>query len=818
MVPLLLAFLGLAHAQTTFVAPEPEVPIVPSAGLAAESGPGALWVNPANMAYDPELRWAAYGRWDEDAPHPWSGAATAGIGGFSGGLRWHADDTGSDFAVDLGVAVRLPKRIAVGGALRFHIPHDAPSIVGFDLAASWRPLPWIGASLVARTVGSRGGLDSPYPQVGGGLAVRPAGRALVLGIDYVHTFGDVFAADLVSATARIRPTRGLFFRASIDSTLRFGAGVELFFGGAGFGLHGGSGDARGFPGTTLYVASDERDETLVRRGRQVDVVTLETAPAYLPEQPLLRRAKPSWLDTLQAFDEVQRAPGLAGTVVLLGDAELDWAQWEELRSAFLRVRAADREVVAVLVGTPGNGALLAASAASQVLVHPAAEVRLTGPAVESWHAGGLLDALGVEVQVARRSDFKTAAEPWTTTEPSSSEREQQRALVTDLHGVLVRALAQGRTRSEAEVKAWVDGGPWSAEEAVRLGIADARAYPDQARALIEERLGGRAKLVDLSKRPPSHSPWEAPDRIAVVYIEGPITRGPSSRGGLIGGATTGSETIARQLEAAALDVSVRAVVVRVDSPGGSAVAADEIARGVARVQGAGKPVVVSMGGTATSGGYWVAADADAIWAEPSTVTGSIGVLAVKASVAPLLERLGVGTSLVAEGRNAGMDSNLRPWDPIQAQRMQSLVDATYAQFVDRVARGRNLSPEAVEAVAQGRVWSGLAARDRGLIDELGGLQDAVEDAARRAGIPARRAVVTISLRDRRGLAERLLPSLDGMRTTTTLRLAARGISAAPPITLPALLAPVLSGPAVIAAHPEEHLWLLDPSWVAGGVK
>lgn len=790
--------------------------LVPSTTIAAEDGAGRVWVNPANLAYDPELSWGVWGRWDPDAQHPWSAGGAAGIGGFAAGFRWQRDDAGSDFAVDLALGVRLPKRLAVGAALRVNIPADRANAVGFDLAASWRPLPWIGASFLARTVGTPAAFDTAAPEIAVGLAVRPVGRTLLLGVDYLHTFGAVYAPDRAMFALRVRPTSGLFLRASVDTTLRFGAGLELFFGGPGVGVHAGSADARGAPSITLWAANDERDENIAPYGRQVDVLTLEEAPPYLTERPLFRRPDPTWLDVLAEFDRLQRTRGIAGSIVVLGDADLPWARWEELRGAIQRVRAEGREVAVVLVGSPGNGALLAASAASVVLVHPAAEVRLVGPSITSWHGAGLLDALGIDVQVARRGAYKSGAETLTTTAPSDAERAQREALLADWSDVLVRALATGRARPEAEVRTWIDHGPMSAQDAVQLGLADATAYPDQARRVLEERLGGRVRLVDLQKRPEARTSWEAPQQIAVVYVEGAIVRGRSSEGGLLGSRTSGAETIAKQLDAAAEDPAIRAVVLRVDSPGGSAVASDEIARAVARVKAAGKPVVASFGGVAASGGYYVAAGADAIWAEPTTVTGSIGVLATKVSFGRLLDRIGVGTSADGVGRHATIDSPTQPWDPVQAARAQALVDQTYARFVAHVAAGRRLTPEAVDAVAQGRVWSGLDAREQGLVDELGGLLDALEDARRRARIPPRLPVTYVGLRERRPLGERLLPSLDGLRTRAALRLAAREVVPAPPIELvPAPLRAVVGVPAVIAAHPDESLWLLD-AWLASG--
>lgn len=753
-------WLALALAQDP-VEPRLDDPgLVPGAGLASEGGPGTMWVNPANLAYDPDPGWGAYFRYGPDDRSPFSGGAVGRVGGLSGGFRWfERPDSNPDFSIDLAAGVQLYKRISVGLAAHWYLLAAKRNILAFDASVAWRPLPWLGVTLVTRNIGDPGTRVDGIPQTGVGLAIRPLGRGVVFGVDYMHTFLDTDSTDVFTFNARIRPTRGLFLRAAVDSRLAFGAGLELYFAGRGFGLWTGTRDNAGIPDMVGWVASDERDEHIAPPHNRVDAIDLTTTPEYMPARRLLSPSDLSWWEALDQFARAAEAPGVRGVLLTLGGADMSWARWEELRSAIGRTRAAGKDVIVELVGTVGNGALFAASGATEVLAHPAATLELTGVSIENYYLGGALESFGVDVDVVRRSGYKSAGEMYTEREPSAADRSQQDELLDDRYDALVQGIADGRARTLDDVKAWIDGGPYTAAEAVALGLVDARAYPDQAQLRLDERYGRDIRTVDLSRKPRSRTGWEPPEQITVVYVEGAITSGPSRRGGLLPIASAGSETIVAQLDRVAKDAETRAVVLRVDSPGGSSFGSDEIWRAIERVKAAGKPVVVSMGGVAASGGYYIAAGANSIWAEPTTITGSIGVIAMKPTIAGLLDRVGVTTWRDQRGRNAGMNSPLFPWDPVQRARMEAIVGADYENFKDRVATGRGMTVEQVEAIAQGRLWSGTDAKEHHLVDELGGLPEAIQDARRLAGIPDKREVAVVGLRDRRRISDVLLPDL-----------------------------------------------------------
>jgi protease-4 len=802
---------ALAGALAQEVALDPE--LLPTSGLATEDGPGALWINPSNLSYDPDPRWGVFVRGaPSDDTTPLTVAATAGIGGVGAGIRWMRHAQGNtDVALDLAASLRLPRRLSIGAALHWNIERLSDNYVAFDAAASWRPLPWFGLTAITRNIGNPGGDLEALPATGVGIAVRPIGRALLLGADFLHTFGEGAPGSVFGVSARVRPARGLFLRARLDSKLRLSAGLEVFFGAAGVGLQTSTGDYQGVPDMVAFMGSDEPRENIAPPRRRIDALSLDSTPEYAPAQRLLGKHDPSWLDVLQELEQVRTDPGVRGILLTLGDVELPWARWEELRASIDELRLGGKAVVVYLTGSPGNGAVYAASAASKILLHPASVVDLTGLSLDLVHVHGVLDAVGVDVQVVRRADYKTAAEPLTHLQPSEAQRAQQEAVLDQLYEELITNVASGRQRTPTEVSRWIDEGPHSAAEAEHLGLIDARAYPDQIDRHLEEIYGKGVRRIHLSNQSQARSAWEPPAEIATIWIEGPIVAG-ETREGVLGGVSTGSTTVRALLEKAARAINVRAVVLRIDSPGGSTWASDEIWRAILQVKAAGKPVVASLGGTATSGGYYLATAADAVWAEPNTITGSIGVLAIKPSFGRLASSLGVTTTQLARGRNAGLDSPWVPWDPIQRDQMQAIVDDAYGTFLDRVVHGRNLPLADVERLAGGRIWTGRDALRLGLVDQLGGLEDALNDARERAGLNERYPVAYVTPRLRRNLLEVLLPRLT-VRAGPQVPTVSLAMEAARVAGLDAWLTVLMS-----SSSPQPAVWMIDPWWMKPDIR
>ena len=437
---------------------------------------------------------------------------------------------------------------------------------------------------------------------------------------------------------------------------------------------------------------------------------------------------------------------MRGVLLKLDAVELSMAQLEELRGLVKKARREGKVVAAWLGGSTSNGSYLLASACDKVYLHPAAGLDLVGISAEVQYFKGAMDLVGVGAQYAQRSEYKSGPEPFTRTGASPAAAEEMGVLVDDLYAVLITGIAEGRGRSPEETKALVDGGPYSAREALANGLVDGLYYPDELGEDLDGVFPEDYHLVSEYGREVDESGWKPQRAVAVVVVDGTIADGRSSPGGLLSGPATGSESVVESLDEAAESSAIKAVVLRVDSPGGSAFASDDIWRAVERVKQTGKPVVVSMGGYAASGGYYVAAGADSIWAEPSTITGSIGVYGGKYNGEGLFGKLGINTEITARGRNASMFSLSRPMDDIEYAALDRLIGETYDQFKERVAAGRGLEPAEVEAAARGRVWSGTRAKEQRLVDNHGGFFEALDDARLRAGMDPK-APYTLVLMD-----------------------------------------------------------------------
>lgn len=800
LAPLLIA---LAFAQSA------DRPTVVASSVATESGPGTLWVNPANLAYDPDRRFGAFVHQTiQDGPR--SLAATAGIGSLQVGAHNFTDAVGeSRWTLDYATGVELPERLSIGWRVAWHLGEPEANFVTYDGGAGWRPLPWFGIGMAFHNMGSPHATATARTTAG--FALRPIGDAITLGLDVSRRFEAEAETDLLALSGRMRPFEGLYLRGSVENPLDgeaglfWSAGVEVYFNGVGAGVSTTS--AWSDDAVTAFIGTDEPGETLIRSGRRVAAAPVSDHP-YQPRSVLFLEPERSWLDTLELLRQVEGDRSVRGAVITLGSGAMSFARYQELRDRVQSLREAGKSVVVYLQGAPGNGAYYVAAAANRAFIHPAAELRLTGLSAEMTYLGGAMDLLGVQPQFVRRSEYKSAVEQFTATEPSGPSLEQVEQLLDDTYDTLVTDISASRQVSRELVEEWVDGGPWPAADARELGIVDGVLYPDQIQPELDRLYGGPVRLKPIDKMPQPHSPWEDASRIAVIYVDGVITGGPSSPGGLLGARTAGSATISRQLLQAAQDPTVRAVVLRVDSPGGSAYASDEIWRATQLVRREGKPVVVTMGGVAASGGYYVSAGADRILAEPTTITGSIGVYSGKFAVGELGENLGVSSEAVTRGRNAGIESMFQPWDAVQTARMESLVESTYVQFKSRVSEGRNLSAEQVEEVARGRVWSGTRAAEVGLVDELGGMQDAIVAARELAGIPERRKIAVISYNAAAAPLEGLAPSL--VQAVVPLPVLQSWERSMQQTQLPV---PAAIGTALTLASQEDLVWALDPTLV-----
>jgi protease-4 len=455
----------------------------------------------------------------------------------------------------------------------------------------------------------------------------------------------------------------------------------------------------------------------------------ETSPRD-PISRILFEEKPDLRDLLDALQRAGNDPRIKGVFARLGGDRLGTAKVQELRQAIEAFRAKGKFTIAFADTfgefSPGNRSYYLATAFDDIWLQPLGEVGLTGIRAETPHLRALLDKLDVVPRLDHRAEYKTAMNILTDREMGAAEREELQAIVDGIAGQLVRDIAKSRRLRESDVKKIVDGGPYMAEAAEKLRLLDHLGYRDEAIAAARTRAGGIAALLGpLSYLSRAGRPNREGPVIALIHAGGLIARGDSKSSPYGGDGVLGAETVAKAFRAALADPKVRAILLRIDSPGGSAVASETIWRETVRARAAHIPVVVSMGDVAGSGGYYIAAGADKIVAEPATLTGSIGVVAGKLVTAGLWDKLGVHWGAVQQGENAAMFSTLEDYSPEGQKHFQAFLDTVYAGFKQRVAAGRKLDPEAVEKIAKGRVWTGEDAKARGLVDELGGYDTAM---------------------------------------------------------------------------------------------
>jgi protease-4 len=440
-------------------------------------------------------------------------------------------------------------------------------------------------------------------------------------------------------------------------------------------------------------------------------------------------------------------------VVKVGGSRIGLATIQELRGAVMDFRRSGKPAIAWAETfgefVRGNLPYYLATGFDRIYLQPSGTLGLTGIAVEQVFLHDALAKLGIDFQSAKRHEYKSAADQLTESGFTGPAREAARRLTESVVEQLTAAIAEGRQKTPEQARALLDRGPFLAQQALAEGLVDGLAYRDEVYDQLHREAGQEATLLYLQRYQRTHALADLPRRlpkapherfVAVIYAHGAIRHGRSGRGPA-GGNGMGSDTIAAALRAAAADERARAVVLRVNSPGGSYTASDVIWREVVRLRASGKPVVVSMGDVAGSGGYFISAPADVIVAQPGTITGSIGVILGKPVLRDMFGRAGVNTDTVAEGgENATMFSSSRPFSETEWERINTWLDAVYADFTEKVSTGRRIPVERVHELGRGRIWSGADAVGNGLADETGGLRDAIAIARRRAGLPGDAAV------------------------------------------------------------------------------
>lgn len=472
-----------------------------------------------------------------------------------------------------------------------------------------------------------------------------------------------------------------------------------------------------------------------------------------PIEKLLDRSR-GFVEVLSTLRKVRHDGRIDGVVLRVGSVDSGWGQAKELRDELALVQGSGKRVVALVEGelARANKELYLASVADRVFLPPGGSALLTGLAAQYLFFGGVWEKVDLTVQVEKMREYKTAGDTFTQKQMSAEHREMAEWLLDDIDDHFVRTLAASRNLTPEEVRSVIERCPTSPQGLVEAGIADGvKSYAE-----VVDDLGGgeRPPLVDASAYASvsdSSLGLSTGPTVAIVHAAGAIVSGGASAAG----GNVSARAMEKALRSAARDDDIKAIVVRIDSPGGSAAASDQIWRSV-RDAAVKKPVVASLANVAASGGYYIATGADHIVAHPTTITGSIGVVLVKPEVSGLLERIGVSTETLSRGRYARLMDLTKPLDEDELRIVRARMESIYGLFLERVGTSRDMSVRAVDRVAEGRVWTGAQAVERGLVDEFGGLRDAVRSAAAAAGIHDPDSVAVVHLPRADNFAARLL--------------------------------------------------------------
>lgn len=501
------------------------------------------------------------------------------------------------------------------------------------------------------------------------------------------------------------------------------------------------------PGKTILEANFEKQMV-------EEIPDSPVAQAMLTDRATVR-------DVVDALDRGASDDRVKGLVARIGASPMGMAQVQELREAVMRFRAHKKFAIAFSetfgeVG-PGNGAYYLATAFDQIYLQPSGDIGLTGFLLESPFIKGTLEKLGTRFHGDHRYEYKAALNFFTESKYTPPHKEEMTAVMNSWFGQLKDGVCQARGIPADQFQSLVDKAPYLGKEGVAAKLVDGLAYRDEVYDQAKKKAGDGAEFLYLDKYlDRAGRPHKKGKTIALIFGNGGVQRGKSDFNPVDGNFTMGSETVAGAFRAASEDKDVKAILFRVDSPGGSYVASDTIWREVARARKAGKPVVVSMGDLAGSGGYFVAMDADKIVAQPGTITASIGVLGGKILSSGFWNKVGVSWDEVHEGANATIYTGTHDYSPTEWKRFEDWLDRVYVDFTGKVADGRKLPKERVLEIAKGRIWSGEDAKKLGLIDELGGYDTALKLAKQAANIPESEEVKIVVFPHKKTLLETIL--------------------------------------------------------------
>ena len=680
------------------------------------------------------------------------------------GVQWlrpaRAMGYDNSFKMSLAVAWRLKRVFALGlGYHWFMADGDSPmdSLSTLDLGLVFRPWEWLGAGMVVRNLSGPDYDGFPLQRTWDfELLARPLGSyhlELGLGLRIGERRGDLDPRFLFS----VEPLNGLRLFGQVEmlhrdlyrdgdpvADVRFTVGLGLHLEQLELALSAVMG--RPLPTRTSGPMSAESVRSVYQGvGATLRIEGARKPPLFKMDTRLIVlnikevKGERGLMQLISALRMVERRQDVRGVILHIDNAGLGWAAVQELRTILKRLRQGGKKTMAYLRAPSGLEYYLAA-AAETVLLDPAGGVRLAGLSFRTLYFKGLLSKVGLRAQFVRIAEFKSAPEAYTRASASPAALKMRQAIMADLHHRLLSDLAVDRGKTMEQMRKILDEGPYTPPLAEAAGLVDRVVAPGKIEQVAEKLADARLDRSSALRRRPAR--WQVGPGVAVILVEGDIVRGKSTTIPLLDRHLVGDETITRALSWARANSSVKAVVLRINSPGGSAMASHHMWQEVMRLRKV-KPVIVSMGDLAASGGYYVACAGHRIYAEPATFTGSIGIFTGKFDASGLLDKIGVTVDSLTRGKRAGMESFHRAYTPAERKFILSRLQYFYRNFLQAVSKGRKdkkMTQDQVHKLARGRVWTGKQAIDNGLADAEGGLMDAIDEAKRRANLALDRQV------------------------------------------------------------------------------
>ena len=525
-------------------------------------------------------------------------------------------------------------------------------------------------------------------------------------------------------------------------------------------------------GLAVLVAAVRGNEPTIADNSVLTLRVAGSLPDYVPYDPLRKlfgSTDQSLTNLILQFKKAKVDKRIKVVLLEIDMSSAGWGKSEEIRDAIADFRSSGKPVYAYLEYGM-NKEYYIASACDRIYLAPPGELFINGLAADVMFFRGSLDKLGIYPDIYQIGKYKSAGDTFTRKEMSDAHREFMNELLDDLFNRYIDAIAKNRGKTSDQVRAIIDDAPYSAEKAKDAGLIDGVAYREEVEKELKAKLGYKeadqlpiVKAGDYAKVEAESLGLNEGEKIAVIYATGDIGSGQSENSPR-GNQSIGSDTLSKAIDDAREDKSIKAIVIRVDSPGGSGLASDIIWHSVVAAKEK-KPVVISMSDVAASGGYYIACGASKIIAQPSTITGSIGVVAGKPVLRGFYDWLGFSNEYLLRGKNAGMFRETEKFTPEERAKFEDWIKTTYYNdFVPKVAKGRAKDAAYIDSIAQGRVWTGSQGKDRGLVDEFGGLDRAVEVAKDLAKIPKDKGVLRVILPYPRTFLQELLSEGDDAST------------------------------------------------------